>query len=171
MGEPVITTDRLVLRRFEASDLDRYHAIFSHPDVARWLMPMETRDEAMRNMAMVEGFWQLRGASMMAVVLRRTGELVGRCGPWHPEVLGGREVEVGWALDPDHRGQGYAAEAAEAATAWAFDRLAPARVIHLVKDDNAASQAVARRIGSRRTDETVHHTYAGVIPIWAQERA
>lgn len=171
MGDPIITTDRLVLRRFEASDLDAYHAIFSHPDVARWLLPMETRDEAMRNMAMVEGFWQLRGTSMMAVCLAETGALIGRCGPWHPEVLDGREVEVGWAFSPDHQCRGYATEAARAATAWAFDRFGLARVIHLIKDDNAASQAVARRIGSTRTDETVHHTLAGEIAIWAQEHS
>ena len=169
MSDPIITTERLILRRFEADDLDRYHAIFSHPDVARWLLPMESRDEAMRNMAMVEGFWQLRGTSMMAVVRREDGSLIGRCGPWHPEVFEGREIEVGWAFDPEAQGRGYATEAAQAATVWAFDRFGPDRIIHLIKDDNVASQSVARKIGSRRTDETVHHTFAGVIPIWAQE--
>ena len=169
MSGPIITTDRLVLRRFEAADLDRYHAIFSHPDVARWLLPLDSRDEAMWNMAMIEGFWQLRGTSMMAVVRREDGELIGRCGPWHPEILDGREIEVGWAFDPAHQGQGYATEAASAAVRWATDRFAPARVIHLIKDDNAASQAVARKIGSARTDETVHHAIAGEIAVWAQE--
>ena len=171
MDEPILTTDRLILRRFGADDLDRYHAIFSHPEITRWLLPLSTLDEAMRNMAMIEGFWQLRGTSMMAVVRREDGLLIGRCGPWHPEILEGREIEVGWAFAPDAQGQGYATEAARAAIAWATDSFAPRRIVHLIKDDNTASQAVARRLGSRRTDETVHHTIAGEIALWAQETA
>ena len=169
MADPIITTERLVLRRFEDSDLDAYFALLSHPDVSRWLLPIATREEALRNMAMMEGFWALRGSAMMAVVLRETGALIGRCGPWRPEIAGGVDSEVGWALHPDHRGHGYATEAAGAATAWAFAALKPRRVVHMIVPENTASQAVASRIGSVRTGETVAHPAADRIEIWAQE--
>lgn len=166
--DPVIETDRLVLRRFAAHDLDAYHALLAHPEVARWLMPMETRDEALRNMAMMEGFWRLRGASMMAVTLRGSGALIGRCGPWRPDILGD-EVEVGWTIAPDHQGQGYATEAAGAAIAWAAEAFGVTQVVHMIEDRNTASQAVARRLGSVRTDRVITHPLVGPIPIWTHD--
>ena len=169
MADPVITTERLILRRFEDTDLDAYFALLSHPEVSRWLLPIRTREEALRNMAMMEGFWALRGSAMMAIVRRDSGAMIGRCGPWRPEIAEGRDIEVGWALHPDHRGSGFATEAARAATDWAFAALKPPRIVHMIVPENAASQAVAARIGSRRTGDTVAHPAAESIEIWAQE--
>ena len=169
MADPIITTDRLILRRFEDADLDAYFALLSHPKVSRWLLPVRTREEAMRNMAMMEGFWALRGSAMMAIIRRDSDALIGRCGPWRPEIAEGRDIEVGWALHPDHQGFGFATEAAQAATDWAFGALTPPRIVHMIAAENTASQAVAARIGSRRTGETVPHPAAERIEIWAQE--
>ena len=169
MADPIITTERLILRRFEASDHDAYHAIFAHPEVERWLLPVASREESFRHMAMLEGFWHLRGTSMMAVERREDGKLIGRCGPWHPPLAEGREIEVGWTIAPEEQRRGYAAEAARASMAWAFERFAPARIVHMIDDENTASQGVARKIGSTPTDETVTHHIAGEIRLWAQE--
>jgi RimJ/RimL family protein N-acetyltransferase len=59
------------------------------------------------------------------------------------------EVGMYWALDPRHRGNGYATEAAAALIRWAFDNLKLARIVATTRHDNAESQAVMRRLGMR----------------------
>jgi RimJ/RimL family protein N-acetyltransferase len=94
---------------------------------------------------------------------------IGRIGPWQPEGWPG--AEVGWGLLPSAWGQGYAVEAATASIDWAFDHLGWSEVIHTIAQDNAASKAVAARLGSR-------YLRQGLLPapwdleleVWGQSR-
>ena len=80
------------------------------------------------------------------VVETHSGEFVGDCGLTLQEVEGEWMVEAGWHVRAPLRGRGYAAEAAasvrEAARAADVEHL-----IAIIRPDNLASQAVARRIG------------------------
>src|SRR3954452_12155376 len=53
-----------------------------------------------------------------SVVLRESGALVGQCGFKGPPADG--TVEIAYGIDADHRGNGYATEAAEALVRLAF---------------------------------------------------
>lgn len=53
-------------------------------------------------------------------------------------------VELGWTLVPEHRGRGYATEAARAARRWA----ALESLISLIEPTNIASARVAERLGA-----------------------
>jgi RimJ/RimL family protein N-acetyltransferase len=146
---PGLTTERLLLRRFEPADIDDWAGICADDEVMRWLGRDGgiDRGEAWRDMAMVLGHWELRGYGMFAVVERESGHVVGRVGPWMPE--GWPHLEVGWAIGRPWWGQGFATEAARASARYAFDELGADYVIHLIADDNDRSQAVAERIGAR----------------------
>jgi RimJ/RimL family protein N-acetyltransferase len=139
-------TARLLLRPFAERDLDEYSAIVGDADVCRYLghAPM-TRDEAWRSMASFLGHEQLRGWSNNAVVDKATSTLLGRCGLWQPEGWPG--LEVGWTFGRFAWGNGYATEAALAWRRYAFDVLGVRELISVIHRDNAASMAVARRIG------------------------
>ena len=82
-------------------------------------------------------------------------------------------TEVGWGIVRDRCGLGYATEAATAAIDWAFDALGWSEVIHVIDVGNAASQAVARKLGSRnRGRGQLPAPYeAVVIDVWGQTRA
>jgi RimJ/RimL family protein N-acetyltransferase len=56
------------------------------------------------------------------------------------------DTEIGWHFHPAAWGRGYASEAASAVLAHAFARGLD-RVVAVTHPDNAASQAVCRRIG------------------------
>lgn len=92
------------------------------------------------------GSWLLKGFGMFSVIEKRTGQWIGRLGPWQPEGWPG--TEVGWGLIKSAWGQGYALEGAQAAIDWAFDRLDWAQVIHTIDPENTPSQALAKRLGS-----------------------
>jgi RimJ/RimL family protein N-acetyltransferase len=74
--------------------------------------------------------------------------MVGLTGFHGPPDLGG-VVELGYEIEPDHRRNGYAAEAAAALAAWALTQAGVRRVVAAIRPDNAASIGVARRIGFR----------------------
>ena len=78
---------------------------------------------------------------------RLTGEVVGRgalfSSPWTPD----DRIETGWFLHPKRWGRGLATEAARAQIVHAFQTLGLREVWAFVRTDNAASAALAKRLG------------------------
>jgi RimJ/RimL family protein N-acetyltransferase len=143
---PRLETERLVLREWRHNDLDAFAAIYSEPDVTRYLSgdPL-TRQESWRNMATAAGHWVLRGYGTWVVERKEDGAVLGRVGLIQPEGWPG--LEVGWTLGKPYWGNGYATEAARAAMTYAFLTQNVEHVISLIDPENKASQAVARRLG------------------------
>jgi RimJ/RimL family protein N-acetyltransferase len=93
----------------------------------------------------------LHGFGMFAVEEKSSHRYIGRVGPWCPPGWPG--FEVGWGIDPAHRGKGYAVEAARASIDWVFASFEIDEIIHCIDPVNAPSQAVARRLGARKDGE------------------
>jgi len=98
-------------------------------------------------------------AEMYTLVARECGETAGLVGFIPRTMDWGDELELGWMLLPAHRGRGYATEAARALRATK-DR----RIISLIREDNPASQSVARRIGAER--ERVFEYWGYETGVW-----
>ena len=56
-------------------------------------------------------------------------------------------VEIGYGISEENQGNGYAAEAVEAAAAWALDQLGVCRVEAETEPENKASQRVLEKCG------------------------
>jgi len=113
----------------------------------RHLFGVQPRSVAWRGFLAMAGAWTIQGFGMFSVIEKASGDWIGRIGPWRPDGWPGGEVA--WGLVRRAWGQGYATEAATVAIDWAFDHLGWDEVIHTIDPDNASSQAVARRLGSR----------------------
>jgi RimJ/RimL family protein N-acetyltransferase len=181
-------TSRLIARDWAAGDAQAAFGIYGRHEVMRWLgaeprravaslAQMRERLDLMIQRGRAEpdyGLWpvELRtgpqaGAVVGAVLLSRLTE-------------GDGEVEIGWHLNPDHWGNGYATEAGRGVTGLAFgqervgtervyvggagrtegvrgnhgSRSLLDRVIALVDPDNDRSQAVCRRLGMTHLGQT-----------------
>jgi RimJ/RimL family protein N-acetyltransferase len=150
---PDVTTDRLILRRFETTDLDALATVFAKREV--WEFPHGrafTRGETATFIETQLGHWDACGFGLWIAIERTTDRVVGYVGlsvpMFLPEVL--PAVEVGWRFDPDVWGRGYASESARAAVDQAFTTLGLPEVCSVPQADNTASVAVADRIGMRR---------------------
>jgi [ribosomal protein S5]-alanine N-acetyltransferase len=148
MHEPMLT-ERLRLRPFRPGDLDALHALWSDPEVGRWVGGTHTDlRESEEELGEHLRHQEQHGFSLWAVEERATGELVGEIGLQRFEGRG-PEVEIGWAVTAAARGRGYATEAAAAWIDAGFRRLGLDRIIAVVLPDNLASRRICERLGMR----------------------
>ena len=150
---PVVETERLVLRAWTEADFEAYAAANADPDVQRFLGGPQDRETSWRSLAAHIGHWQLRGYGQWALERRADGRLIGRAGLWHPEGWFG--VEVGWKLDRDAWGHGYATEAAVASLDWAWRNVKVDRILSVIHPENGASIRVAERLGMHHLRDDV----------------
>ncbi|HTM71533.1 MAG TPA: GNAT family N-acetyltransferase [Luteimonas sp.] len=173
-----LETERLLLRVPEIGDFDRYAETLADADAARYIGGQLTRAAAWRRFLQMPGAWSVQGFGMFAIVEKASGRWLGQTGPWKP--VGWPGNEVGWSFHPDAWGHGYATEAATAAIDWAFDNLGWDRVIHCIHPDNASSQKLAARLGSRNSgpaplpepyQDSPNEVWTQTIKEWRARRA
>jgi RimJ/RimL family protein N-acetyltransferase len=168
---PVITTERLVVRRWRLDEANRFFDIYRRPEVTRWIgaEPMQDLSEAI---GMIErNLKRLAAESRFgswAVVDRSTGVPLGSV------VLkalpdGEGEVEIGWQLHPDSWGNGFASEAAGAVLERGFADGLP-EVWAVMYLDNHRSAAVCRRIGMQLLGVTRRWYHEPSLMFWTGSR-
>jgi [ribosomal protein S5]-alanine N-acetyltransferase len=170
---PTLETERLVLRPFREEDLDDYTAMMTSAPVRASLYIPDTfgRDDAWQQIALWRGQWELRGTGQWALDEKATGAFVGRAGSHWPERAGWPGIEIGWTLHPDHWGKGYATEAGAAAVEYVFAHHQVDEIYSVILPENAASGAVARRLGFEPWEErTLSHFPAKPHMIWRRRR-
>lgn len=156
-NEPMenITTERLELRQWQDSDLDFVYDLYSRWLVQRFIgnepKVMESRSEAQERLDRfkaldhpIHGIWAVTNKENTQVVGTLLLKPIPASGeePLQPS----SDVEIGWHLHPDHWGNGYASEAAEAVLAHGFSK-GLKRIVAVTNPANEASQSVCRRIG------------------------
>lgn len=145
-----LPTARLELTPIDTSALDALASIFAKEEV--WRYPFGRGFRPDETAAFVDAqvhHWDVLGFGLWLTTVRDGDVPIGFVGlsvpTFLPEVL--PAVEVGWRLDPDAWGSGYATEAATAALGAAFETLKLHQVISLPQIDNPSSVKVAERIG------------------------
>lgn len=164
---PTLETPRLILRVHRPSDKPAIFAAYADARFSRFITREQralTPEEAWRSAAALPGSWALNGFGMWLVEERATGEPAGVVGPWEPEGWPG--FEIGWMIFPRCWGKSYASEAAAAAFRWAHEALGKDEVIHLIDPANAASEAVARKLGSQASEDRKEFPNGSVARIW-----
>lgn len=142
---PVLRTARLTLRAPCADDFAVYADIACGPRGAGIGGPM-SREEAWYDFASLASCWMLQGHGGWTVTRSDTGTVVGFA--MIGAEPGDAEPELGYMIDAAHEGQGYATEAATAGRDHAFGALRLPSLVSYIFPGNAASIAVARRLGA-----------------------
>jgi RimJ/RimL family protein N-acetyltransferase len=148
--EPIITTDRLLIRPWRLDEADRLFDIQRRGEVVRWLsgVPMKDRRQAVERIEQYTAQLAADPRYGAWAVVERTRELPAGSVLLKALPNGEGEIEIGWHLHPDSWGRGIATEAAGALLARGFSGGLHEvwAVTHL---DNQRSVAVCRKIGMR----------------------
>jgi ribosomal-protein-alanine N-acetyltransferase len=147
----VTETARLSLRHLAPDDAPLILSVLTDADFVRNVGDRGARSIADARTYLMNGpiaSYARFGHGLYLVSLKATGEPIGICGLLKRPAL--PDVDIGFALLPPYRGQGYATEAAAAVRDYARDGLGLARVVAIVKPGNVASIHVLEQIGMSR---------------------
>ncbi len=119
-----LTTDRLLLRPFEARDRTPFAELNVHPLVVESLGSAPSRAESDDMIERYSAELTSEGWGLWAVEVHGGPSFVGMLGLHRvrPDIPCAPAVEVGWRLHPDHWGHGYATDGAEAALRHGFSQ-------------------------------------------------
>ena len=167
MALPIIT-ERLVLRPYEADDLEQLHAVL-YSDIGAMRLLGGPRDLAGTRFALERSMTQqeITGFSFWPVIERESGLLIGEAGlfPLSPD---GPDVALGYAFGSRWWGRGYATEASHAVVAEAFGSLGMHRVVAITREANLGSRHVLEKLGFRM--EGVRHVWGAEQLFFVLER-
>lgn len=147
MPTPHLVTERLRLRPFSPEDCDALHALWTDPDVRRYLWDdvVVDRDAVMEVIEASERDFDSEGFGFWTLSLPGHETIIGFCGFRHEPRTA--EAELVYGIAPPYWGQGLATEAAEGALRHAFETLALDEVIAGTDAPNLASLRVMEKVG------------------------
>ena len=157
-----IETVRLRLRRLVTVDLAALYALHSREDVTNWLF-WGPREEAEVRVSL-DGHIARPLDEGVVLAIDLGGELIGTV---NVAVGEDRQGEIGFIVHPDHQGNGYATEAAEAIVEFAFAAYDLHRIHGSVEPNNTASARVLERLGMRKEAHLVENAW--VKGKWSSE--
>jgi RimJ/RimL family protein N-acetyltransferase len=152
---PELETERLRLRFWRESDVDHMLAFYRDPQSAAVYGEDIKRGDVWRRMALAIGHWHLRGFGPWVLEDKATGKVAGHAGLWFPDGWG--DVEVGYGIMPEFRGQGYAAEAARRVRDHGYREKGLKRLVSYINPENKASRRVAEKLGAVQDGEFLLH--------------
>jgi len=163
----VLTTPRLLLRRWRPSDREVFRTINADPRVMEFFPSTLTAAESDALADRIGSHFQTHGFGGFAAELRTTSAFIGFVGlavpgfdaaflrppPDRPDPLGvlqSQVVEIGWRLAYEYWGQGLATEGARAVARYAFQTLNLPSLVSFTVPANLRSRRVMEKIGMVR---------------------
>ena len=149
-GPAELDTRRLALRRLVPGDAPFYYALVTDPAWVRFIGDKNLKSVEDARRSLVEGpiaAYARTGFGLLRVDRKADGAALGICGLIKRDTL--EDVDLGFAFLPQFRGQGYAAEAAEASIAHARDDLRLKRLVAIASPGNIDSLKLLARLGMK----------------------
>lgn len=145
----VLNTGRMRLRPISSNDVDALHALWTDPDVRRYLwddriIPRATVEEIV---AQSLATFEAEGFGFFALEMQdQSGDLIGFCGHRRAEDAEG-QVELLYGIHPTYWGEGLVAEAAREVLRFGFESCEFDRVIAATDTPNQQSVRVLQKLG------------------------
>lgn len=150
----IFTTTRLIIRNYRDEDRAIFAAIAAKPAVRAFHTRVVTRANTDAFIDKQIATLETIGCGYAVVERRADGAVVGDVGmrPMTDDMPFPSDVryDIGWMLDPQYFGQGYATEAAGGWLVHDFREPRPGEVVSYTAAANLASIEVMKRIGMRR---------------------
>ena len=151
-GETVLTTERLVLRRWRAQDREPFARLNADPRVMEFMPALLSRAESDALANRVEAHMEQHGFCLYAAELRENHRFIGFIGVHVPNFQAAFMpcIELGWRLAADVWGRGLATEAGRAVIRHAFDVLGIAELVSYTAVINVRSRHLIEKMGMKR---------------------
>jgi 3-dehydroquinate dehydratase/shikimate dehydrogenase len=155
MINPVIQTERLILRQWQPEDFDAFAAMNADARVMEFFPSIKTREESFAEYQAILDQFKTHHYGWWAVSEIGKNNFLGFIGIRYIDFPAAftPAFEIGWRLVYDCWGKGYATEGAKAALKYGFEVLHLPEIISFTSTLNLRSMAVMEKIGMRRCPE------------------
>lgn len=160
----IIETERLVLRELSEADFPGVSRVFQDREATRFYDRVFTEEEIRQWFDIQFRSYREQGFGIWAVVQKISGKMIGHAGISVRHHDGSVIYEIGYMFEKEYWGNGYATEAAMACRDMAFDVFGLERVCSIIRFNNMASRAVARKNGMRIAEMIYRVTAGKVVP-------
>jgi len=142
-----ITTRRLTLRQLTSADLQSTHAYAADKEITQYMMflPKHSIEETRQFILGAEAEWQKETPDFLEYAVCLDGIHIGGVSLYISEDRS--DGELGWIINKQYWGHGYAAEAAQGLADYAIKQLRIPRLIAHCDVKNAASRRVMEKLG------------------------
>jgi len=150
----ILETARLRLRTVETDDAAFYYALVNDPTWLEFIGDKGIRSIEQARTALIDGplaMQQRLGYSLYIMERKEDGQALGMCGLIRRDFL--PDVDIGYAIRPEHFGRGYTYEAAQAVLQLARGPLGITRVLGLTAPGNVNSIRLLNKLGLRFQEE------------------
>ena len=145
----MLETDRLLLRRWKASDREPFAELNADPRVMEFFPGCLSREESDLLIDRIEANFENYGFGLFAAELKAASNLIGFIG-LHVATFQAHFtpcVEIGWRIAAPYWNQGLATEGAREVIRFAFERLRLDGLVSFTVPENIASRRVMEKLG------------------------
>ncbi|MBL8062012.1 MAG: GNAT family N-acetyltransferase [Anaerolineales bacterium] len=142
-------TSHLHIRHLKPEDTDSMYAIFSLPEVTRWMGNGETlsRDLCEKWIQVSLRNYETKGFGASAVIEKESGRFIGCSGIVYDAER--NEPEIIYAFHPNAWGKGYASELVPAMLDYGLNQCGLSYILATIAADNKASAHVVEKAGMK----------------------
>lgn len=143
----ILRTERLLVRESTVKDVDEFYRIYKDPSITLYMESLfEDKDEETAYMkAYIDQIYGFYGYGLWTVVLKKTGQIIGRAGL---SVREGYDLpELGFLIDTAFQKQGYGFEVCSAILQYGKEELGFEKVQALSDERNINSLKLLEKLG------------------------
>lgn len=151
-------SQRLHFRKVKPSDFDDWLPFYYDPNSTKYWdgLPEDPKTACQQQFDRIFERYEDELGGMNALVHKDTKALLGLCGLLVQLVDGIQELEIGYSLLPQYRGNGFATEAAKKCKEFAAENKLSDSLISIIHVDNVPSQKVAVNNGMHLDKTTTY---------------
>lgn len=149
MSTPTLSTKRLLLRPWRASDRDAFAELNADPQVMAFYAQTLNRNESDALADKIQEEWAIRGYGIWAVEAPGVADFIGSIGLsyWNRGTAFSPCIDIGWRLGSRYWGKGYATEGAREVLHYGFEMLKLPEIVSMATIGNIRSHKVMQRLG------------------------
>lgn len=171
----ITKTKRLLIRELTVDDIKTMYQIYQDPKVREFIDDIDNylQNEIEKHEAYIKNVYSFFGYGLWGIFKKDSNELIGRCGIQNRTIDNHMEIELGYLLDRDHWGMGYALECTKAVLSYAFEYLGIQRIVASIDKLNTRSISIATKLGMVQEKEIMdncRNCYLYVITKGAYEK-
>lgn len=143
----ILTTKRLLVREITVEDVPRLFELYRDESITKYMEKLfptiQQEEEYTRNY--IRNIYHFYGYGMWLLVLKESGEIIGRAGLEYKEGFTG--LELGFMLGEAYQHKGYAYEACRAILDYAREELGETDFRAVVHKENIHSKHLCEKLG------------------------